>query len=388
MHRQEDQHQFSEKNPPPKTRLLAAGFNALHQLSTSAPNFIRNLTPICETHASNFQVLFSGWTQTLIVADGGVLSLGFNSEKLQTSLTSTKLSLKAAIGDHNGLQCILDTSGKAHIITASTGHWSERDTIASDDNEDESPRIGHIAHTTSKRVALTYQQTPTAQLCHILEFKTYARFLAWYRKPSDEENYPDGHFMLPGRPKQLVGNTGTFLLLMEGGEVYSWGDARYLSLGRSVIPPSTPATEPGIIEALGGLKISKIAAGGWMCAALSEDGAAYIWGITSPGLNVKINPLSMEDREEDDVALVEIFDDGGEPLDVVDVGVGMDHFACVVEGERLFVVGENGAGQLGLNGEREEREKGCEEWMEVEDGRGAKEVWCGPQCTFVLVETR
>ena len=118
-------------------------------------------------------------------------------------------------------------------------------------------------------------------------------------------------------------------------------------LGRPISGDDTqPATKPGTVEALGGLRIGKIAAGGWMCAALSEDGALYVWGTTSPGSKAKINALKANDGG--DVALVDIPNsDSDEPLDVLDVGVGDDHIAVIVEGNRLFVVGENTNGQLG-----------------------------------------
>jgi hypothetical protein len=361
--------QAPQSQAAPTSRLLAAGFNAHGQLSPDTECDILNFIPICETSGSDLQVLFAGWSQTVIVAKGGLLCLGHAQETTKSAIIAAGRGLvwTSALGDINGLLLTLTSSNKVHIL-------SKEEKI---ENEDP-PRIGHIALAQNGRVALTFQQTPTAQRSHIMEFASYERFLEWYGDPSGDENYPDGHHMLPGRPKQLLANTGIFQLLMESGEVYTWGDPRYESLGRPI--DAIPADKPGSVEALGGLQIAKIAAGGWMCAALSEDGTLYIWGTTSPGGKAKIGPLRGEDGG--DVALVEL--PGGqseEPLDVLDVGVGDDHIVVVAEGNRLFVVGENTNGQLATGDG-----VSLADWQEVVQPGGVRAVWCGPLTTFALVD--
>lgn len=42
-------------------------------------------------------------------------------------------------------------------------------------------------------------------------------------------------------------------------------------------------TEPILVEALAGIKISRISAGGWHSGALSADGDLYTWGWNSNG---------------------------------------------------------------------------------------------------------
>ena len=157
----------------------------------------------------------------LIVAEGGLLCLGHEQESKSSFAKSKDTAWKSAIGDVNGVLLTLATSGEAHIVEVGKSQ------------DEESPPIGYIALAKNGRVAFTFQQTPTAQLCHVMEFSSYKRFLAWLKDPSGDGNYPDDHHMLPGRPKQLLANTGTFILLMEGGEVYTWGDARYGSLGET-----------------------------------------------------------------------------------------------------------------------------------------------------------
>ena len=219
-----------------------------------------------------------------------------------------------------------------------------------------------------------------AGLCQILQFPTLNNFHNWFQNPASMEL--DSH-VLHGQAKQLIANTATFLALTEppqgGGDVYSWGDARFGSLGRS-ITASTPAERPGLIDALGGLKIVKIASGGWTSAALSEDGALYIWGtVQSPSGDKSLRPLKEAGAGE--IVLVELpVAEGEEPLDIVDVGVGDNHIAAITADKRLFVIGDNDNGQLGLGSE----EAFVEDWIEVPaTSGGCHNVVCGPKATFV-----
>jgi len=224
---------------------------------------------------------------------------------------------------------------------------------------------------------VTFKQAPDGKLAHVLQFSSQQEFWTWFRDPSafklDAEKQ---HFMLPGRPLQLLAGTGTFTLLMEGGEVYTWGDPRYRSLAREIA--DAPAERPTLVDALGGLKIVKIAAGGWVGAAVSEDGAGYIWGTGSPGGGDEkaIEPL----RGDGDVMLVEL-EDEGEVLDVIDIGVGEGYLLVVVEGGRLFGVGANRNGQVGLGDGSPEF---VEDWTEIPSGLGFRHVVCGPKASFVF----
>ncbi|KAL2352071.1 regulator of chromosome condensation 1/beta-lactamase-inhibitor protein II [Cryomyces antarcticus] len=166
-------------------------------------------------------------------------------------------------------------------------------------------------------------------LTHISEFSSFDDFVQWYDRPAD--SYPTAHYMLHGRAKQLIANETSFTLLTETGEVYTWGDARHRSLGRTPTA-HMPAEKPGVVDALGGLKIGKIVSGGWMGAALAEGGSLYLWGTTTPGTADAINALPSGDEE---VALVDIpaslgmHGEEADDFEVLDVGVGDGHIVAV-----------------------------------------------------------
>jgi len=253
--------------------------------------------------------------------------------------------------------------------------------------DDDHPKIGQIALAGNDRVALTFRTAPASTMCHVVEFETLEKATEWYCNPADKTKHPDRHHMLHSRLRQLLAAATTFLLLMEDGSVYSWGDPRHQSLGRPISGEGTTgADSPGIIEAIGGLKIDKIACGGWLNAALAtEDGALYLWGAAvSPVCEDAIKCLS--DAGPGEVVLVDLVSEECEPAgdidasDIVDVAVGSAHVAAVTEAGHLYVVGANHTGQLGL----EKDEAFSEDWQMVTSLQNVRRTICGPRSTFAF----
>lgn len=352
-------------------KLYAAGLNAHQQLLYNHDSDIRSFSPIRvaadpET-ANSIRVFFTGWSTTVLRLENHLIGLGN-----QTISPGSAATLHNAFGDHNGLLGCLDTSGKVHLIT-DNGQLEPADT------GEGSPSIAHLTLAGNGKVAISFKQAPNGRLCHILQFESLAEFLAWFRDPSTVKlDAEKQHFMMQGRPKQLLAGTGTFLVLMEDGEVYSWGDPRYRSLGRSIADgDAAQAERPGLVDALGGVKIEKVAVGGWMNAALSEDRALYIWGTGTPGTDRTIKPL--RDADAGEVVLVDI-PESGESLDTVDVGVGDNHIAVVMEDKQLYVIGDNADGQLGLDSD----DSFVGMWTKVSNLNEVQCVVCGPKATFAL----
>ncbi|KAG9248165.1 regulator of chromosome condensation 1/beta-lactamase-inhibitor protein II [Calycina marina] len=167
-----------------------------------------------------------------------------------------------------------------------------------------------------------------------------------------------------------AGQTG-FTALTTTGKVYSWGDERYgQCLGRE-IDEDLPASKPCIVEDLADLpnRIIKISSSGYVTAALTSANDAYFWG-----------------RGEDPKDLISAFPT---PLDldgqdILDVAVGFNHIVVLTTERKVFIVGDNGNGQLGLAIEK------SDDWREaplpLSNGQRVSGIYAGYKNTFVLVE--
>ncbi|RMZ10800.1 hypothetical protein D0862_03131 [Hortaea werneckii] len=375
-----------------KQQLFAAGFNAFRQLDPSHNDDLQNFKRIQilpEEH--DVDVFFAGWSQTVLsskhsLAFSGPRTnlrvLGFAGQN-KGNFTNGKpsqraLGLECGIGDLDGLKAYVEEDGSLYWLSGRT--WT---TSVDDDH----PRVGQLALAGNGRVALTFKTAPASTMCHVVEFETLEKATGWYSDPADKTKHPDKHHMLHGRLRQLLAAATTFLLLMEDGSVYSWGDPRHQSLGRPISGEgATGADSPGMIEALGGLKIDKIACGGWLNAALAtEDGALYLWGAAAgPVHEDGIKCLSEADPGE--VVLVDLVSEQGEVApdidasNVVDVAIGSAHVAAVTEAGHLYVVGANNTGQLGLG-----TDVGfSEDWRMVTSLQNVHRTICGPRSTFAF----
>ncbi|KAK0639347.1 regulator of chromosome condensation 1/beta-lactamase-inhibitor protein II [Cercophora newfieldiana] len=202
---------------------------------------------------------------------------------------------------------------------------------------------------------------------------------------------------IPSTVTQLISYTTGFAALStfpDGStQVYTWGDERYAAcLGRD-IPASSDtngaadsqgetevevvATTPGIVTDLSDLPtgpITKLAAGGYVLAALTAGKDLYIWGhggraaaagLRGLGVSGETMPIVIED------------------YDIEDVAVGEGHVVVLTTSGEVFVIGSNSNGQLGLGQEV----KGVESWtrVSIKSEGDIVGVAAGPKCSFLLV---
>lgn len=109
---------------------------------------------------------------------------------------------------------------------------------------------------------------------------------------------------------------------------------------------------PTEVEALSGIKITKICCGGWHSLALSEFGDLYAWGWNDTGqLGIK------HEKEQQSYAvptLVDIIDKNGEAMtiNIKDIACGSRHSAVLLEDNSVWTTGCNKYGQLGFSEEK------------------------------------
>ncbi|KAI0853754.1 RCC1/BLIP-II [Daldinia vernicosa] len=188
----------------------------------------------------------------------------------------------------------------------------------------------------------------------------------------ERQEFPD-----MGNIVQLVAYETGFVALSDDGHVWTWGDERYSAcLGRPVTH-SSPAERPGLVEELEDLptgKIKKISAAGYLILALTEGYDLYAWG-GRPGQNALLDDISSSP-----IPVVV------EESDIVDCGVGESHIIVLSSEGHVYVIGDNGNGQLGLP------DSEASSWTKVPLHLEVGQVVCGVEAgrstSFILAKYR
>jgi hypothetical protein len=185
---------------------------------------------------------------------------------------------------------------------------------------------------------------------------------------------------IPSRPSlasfkadQLCANSTTVTALSSNAVYTSTRDPRYPQcLGR----PYDDAESFQVVSYLSETRVIKIASGGYMTAAISDEGELFLWGQACPGSAeelavlksdelddrqhiLKDTGISIEDEQDNFVKCLTVRIDG-EAANVYDVAIGHGHILVAAEGassgapkRAMFAAGDNSKGQLGLSGVRE-----------------------------------
>ncbi|CAG5958219.1 unnamed protein product [Menidia menidia] len=84
--------------------------------------------------------------------------------------------------------------------------------------------------------------------------------------------------LLQGKSLALAGKHA--VLLTAAGGVYTWGEGSHGQLGHGGL---ISEEEPRVVEALWGMPMSSVAAGGWHSVCISDGGDLYVWGWNESG---------------------------------------------------------------------------------------------------------
>lgn len=140
---------------------------------------------------------------------------------------------------------------------------------------------------------------------------------------------------------------------------------------------------PQPVEALMGIQIIKIAAGGWHTLALSCSGDIYAWGWNEHGqLGITENNVNVSQSIP---KLIDLYDEAGDlvEVNVKDIACGSRHSAFLDTNNGLWTTGLNAFGQIGDG----LKKKYCYEFKKVFDFEGNKDchLSCGPWATVVTM---
>ncbi|XP_053437891.1 RCC1 domain-containing protein 1 isoform X1 [Nycticebus coucang] len=196
------------------------------------------------------------------------------------------------------------------------------------------------------------------------------------------------------------------LLLGSTGQVFSWGGGRHGQLGHGSLEAEP---EPRLLEALQGLPMAEVAAGGWHSVCVSETGDIYIWGWNESGqlalptrsLAEDRAPAAVEGLNKDgsEVKRAAMGEDGAPapfiavqpfpalldlPLgsDAAKASCGSRHTAVVTRTGELYTWGWGKYGQLGHK-DTISLDRPCRVEYFIDKQLQVKAVTCGPWNTYV-----
>ncbi|KAI5237336.1 RCC1 domain-containing protein 1 isoform X1 [Manis pentadactyla] len=203
------------------------------------------------------------------------------------------------------------------------------------------------------------------------------------------------------------------LLLDGAGQVFSWGGGRHGQLGHGTLEAEP---EPRVLEALQGLPVAEVAAGGWHSVCVSETGDIYVWGWNESGQLALPSKSLAEDRQTVKREASGLGEGGSEgkcagrgedgasapfiaiqpfpalldlPLGsaAVQASCGSRHTAVVTRAGELYTWGWGKYGQLGHE-DTASLDRPCRVEYFVNNQLQVRAVSCGPWNTYVYVWRR
>ncbi|XP_043980943.1 RCC1 domain-containing protein 1-like isoform X2 [Gambusia affinis] len=194
------------------------------------------------------------------------------------------------------------------------------------------------------------------------------------------------------------------ILLTAAGAVYTWGQGSHGQLGHGGL---IPEEEPRTVEALWGMSIRSVAAGGWHSVCVGDGGDLYVWGwnesgqlgLPSRGLRKASQQKSDQQAGEqcssfstrpDEELHEEVFIsiqafpalvDVSPSCEISTVSCGSRHTAAVTTTGYLYTWGWGEYGQLGHQTTSSLDEPQCVEFFRTENLH-VVDVVCGSWNTF------
>ncbi|XP_017555562.1 RCC1 domain-containing protein 1 [Pygocentrus nattereri] len=193
------------------------------------------------------------------------------------------------------------------------------------------------------------------------------------------------------------------VLLTSSGTVYSWGSGSHGQLGHGSL---VSEDEPQVLEALWGVPMKYVAAGGWHSACISAGGDLYVWGwnesgqigLPSKGLkdqsqrapSTEKGELVVNKREDNVFISIQAFPalvDVPEVSEISKVSCGSRHTASITSSGNLYTWGWGHYGQLGHGSKCSSDEPKVVEYFS-NGGMTVEDVVCGLWNTFVCATPR
>ncbi|XP_063053564.1 RCC1 domain-containing protein 1-like [Engraulis encrasicolus] len=201
--------------------------------------------------------------------------------------------------------------------------------------------------------------------------------------------------------QSLALGSGHAVLLCASGAIYTWGNGSHGQLGHGGL---VLEEEPRVVEALWGVPLRSVAAGGWHSACIGEGGDLYMWGWNESGQlglpsrrcrkkaeeNKEVGPAGDEqsgDTSEDvciSIQSLPALVDIQRVSEVKTISCGARHTAAVSSDGNLYTWGWGDYGQLG-HGPLCSSDEPCLVDFFPTNGLHVEDVRCGQWNTFASV---
>ncbi|KAK3680087.1 hypothetical protein LTR78_000464 [Recurvomyces mirabilis] len=257
----------------------------------------------------------------------------------------------------------------------------------------ESPKLGLVAMSPNGSVVCTieHREHESAELNdggtgdvgrYILLFESCAKFTTWHAQGDEpSEDQPTGRWTFCGEPLQLVAFDRHFLLLLDIGIVHVPDADDHDSQTIQSQGDASKAQLPRTMSGLESVLVEKIAAGSRYGAAISRQGKLYLWD--SRGADHDDHLACLEMAQPSVAMLVPVHDSNHRLVPgILDIAVGSSHIAIVTTDHRLFAIGSNDHGQLGLLNDQQQRFH--LDWIEIKQPKNVHRVICALDATVAF----
>ncbi|XP_040267198.1 RCC1 domain-containing protein 1 isoform X2 [Bufo bufo] len=195
--------------------------------------------------------------------------------------------------------------------------------------------------------------------------------------------------------KMALGNEHAVLVTSDG-KVLTWGAGRHGQLGHGDVED---VSEPRIVEALHGVTMSEVAAGGWHTASISESGDLYCWGWNESGqlglpskalqqerVTSNEGPSGCQVEDDSDYIAIQPFPaliDLPQETEAAKISCGSRHTAALNRCGELYTWGWGKYGQLG-HGDTKTRDQPKRVEFFYHNKFCVKDVTCRHWNTYVM----
>ena len=312
----------------------------------------------CDRVTGGVERAWIGWCSIFLeLDDGRLFYIGYESPKTPASAVLCNWSIMSGSGDSQGNNCknsisklgkkIKDIewgSKQSFVITINGGvfKWTESDFSSSPQpvhelSQSSSPSSDGSHCSTINGAKVISVSCGTTYTCVL-----YSDGSAKAIEDGDEDEAIDFRLDNDSFISVSCGHEHILLLTISGRVyVYGKGGKGQLGLG-SVDENEVTNSQPRLVDALDGIPIEEVVAGGWHSLALSKEGDIYAWGWNESG-QLGINKLLIPLTATPTVIILD------EVKNWSAIAAGSRHSMAVSSDGSLYSWGWNKYGQLGLD---------------------------------------